>query len=62
MTAGADFSGTMDSFDPGWDGLYSGDRQILWPGGYETDAWMCIEQAYPLPMTVLALIPEFEVN
>lgn len=31
-------------------------------GGYSTEAYLCIEQDQPLPMTIVSLSLEFEVN
>ena len=38
--------------------LFTGDRRIPWPSGYETDAHMCIIQSSPYPMTVLGIYPQ----
>lgn len=43
--------------------LYSGDKRILFPGNWGTDGDICIQQALPLPFTVLSLPRiEFVVN
>lgn len=33
-------------------------REIPWPGGYELEGRVCIVQDQPLPMTVVAIMPE----
>jgi hypothetical protein len=38
--------------------LFSGDYAILWPSGYETDGYLCYEQDQPLPVTLIALMPQ----
>lgn len=40
--------------------LYSGDMLVSWPGGYETDGYICVEQDQPFPFTVAALIPTLQ--
>lgn len=42
--------------------LLSGDVNISWPGGYETDGYVCIEQHQPFPMTVAAIVPVFQTQ
>jgi len=37
--------------------LFTGDKPIIFPGGYDEDGFIRVEQNLPLPMTVLALIP-----
>ncbi len=37
--------------------LFSGDYELNWPHGYETDGEITIIQDYPLPFTLLAIIP-----
>ena len=37
--------------------LFTGDAPVPWPGGYETDGYVCIEQDQPFPMTVCAVVP-----
>lgn len=37
--------------------LYSGDKELLFPAGFDSDAQILIVQDQPLPMTVLAVIP-----
>ncbi len=38
--------------------LFSGDRTINWPGGYEREGCLTVEQNSPLPFTLAAIIPE----
>jgi hypothetical protein len=44
----------MDAAPP----VFSGDKEILWPAGYETDAYLTIVQDQPLPCTVIAIYPQ----
>jgi hypothetical protein len=41
---------------------YSVDKAIAFPGGYDEDGFVCVEQNQPLPLTIVALIPELQVN
>lgn len=43
-------------------GLYTGDRRVILPGGFNTTGQVCIQQDYPLPATVLGIIPEVKVG
>lgn len=47
-----DSSMDMDAAVP----LFTGDKEIYFPSGYETDARVIIRQSQPLPMTVLAIM------
>lgn len=48
-------SDLMDNPPP----IQDGDtRQITWPGGWDTSGFMCLEQRDPLPMTILAIMPQ----
>jgi len=42
--------------------LYTGDKEFLFPEGYDTQGQVLIRQDAPLPLTVLAIIPEMEVD
>ena len=42
--------------------LFTGEKINSFEGDYSNDAAICIEQSLPLPLTVLALIPEFEAR
>jgi len=48
-----DSSMSMDEAIP----LFSGDKEIEFPGGYDDDARIFVRQTQPLPLTVLALYP-----
>ena len=39
-------------------GLYLGDQRIVLNQDFNTGGWVCVEQSYPLPATVLSVIPE----
>lgn len=41
--------------------LFSGDRRVALPGGYDASAGVLVRQDLPLPLTVLALVTELEV-
>ncbi len=47
-------SDPMDAPPP----AFSGDKEILWPSGYETDAHLTVVQDQPLPCTVVAIYPQ----
>lgn len=47
-------SDPMDQAPP----LFSGDKLIEWPGGYDFDGYMIVKQEQPLPMTILAIMPQ----
>lgn len=42
--------------------LYSGDLRLSWPGGYETDGYLCFESSDPLPCTIEAVAPAVVTN
>lgn len=42
--------------------LYSGDYKLQFPGGYETDAYVCYEQRMPLPATLVAVVLRVQIN
>jgi len=48
-----DSSMAMDQAVP----LFTGDKEIEFPGGYEDDDRIYVRQTQPLPMTVLGLFP-----
>ena len=48
-----DSSMDMDEAVP----LFTGDKDIEFPGGFEDDAKLYVQQTQPLPMTILALYP-----
>jgi len=41
--------------------LFTGDKRVQFPKGYTRDPRVYIQQAQPLPMTVLAIMPRYEV-
>ena len=47
-----DSSMSMDDAVP----LFSGDKEIFFPSGYENDAQVVVRQNQPLPMTILAIM------
>jgi hypothetical protein len=42
--------------------LFTGDQRLLIGGGWTTEGQVCIEQANPLPCTILGVIPEIQVG
>jgi len=42
--------------------LFSGDREINWPGGWETNGNITVVQEYPLPFTLAALVVDVNVD
>ena len=48
-----DSSMAMDEAVP----LFTGDKEIEFPGGFDDDARIFVRQTQPLPLTVLALYP-----
>jgi hypothetical protein len=44
----------MDAAPP----IFSGDKLIEWNGGYDFDGYITIQQEQPLPMTVVAIMPQ----
>lgn len=38
--------------------LFTGDKLIEWPNGYDFDGYIVIKQDQPLPMTVIAIMPQ----
>jgi hypothetical protein len=50
------------SWKTGATGLYSGDTKDLFMHGYDTEAYVEIVQDKPLPMTILNVIPVFDVK
>lgn len=53
-----DTADLMDSAPP----LFSGDKLIEWSGNFTTDPRLILKQVQPLPMTVLAVIPKYEIT
>ena len=42
--------------------LFTGEKKEFFEGDYSLDSAICLQQDLPLPFTVLAIIPEFEVQ
>ncbi len=42
--------------------LFTGDQRMIIGGGWTTEAQVCIEQSWPLPATVLGVVPEIQVG
>lgn len=42
--------------------LFSGDYKFQFPGGYETDMYVCFEQDKPLPATLVAVVVRAQIN
>ena len=38
-------------------GLFSGDKEVEFRGGYDSDAFVLVKQDQPLPLTILAIYP-----
>ena len=49
-------SSLMDAPPP----LYTGDMLLEWPSGYDFDGYIMIRQDQPLPMTLVAIMPQLE--
>jgi hypothetical protein len=47
-------SNLMDQAPP----LFTGDKLMEWPGGYDFDGYVTVKQDQPLPMTVVAIMPQ----
>lgn len=47
-------SDPMDAPPP----LFTGDKLVDWPGGYDFDGYAMVRQVQPLPMTLVALMPQ----
>jgi hypothetical protein len=42
--------------------IFTGDQEVPWPAGYETEGQIMIVQDQPLPMTVVAIMPILNTN
>lgn len=42
--------------------LFTGDKLMDWPGGYEFEGYLTVRQTQPLPMTLVALMPLVHTN
>jgi hypothetical protein len=38
--------------------IFTGDKELAWPAGYEKEGYICFVQNDPLPATVVALMPQ----
>lgn len=38
--------------------IFSGDKLVEWPDGYNFDGYIMVKQSQPLPMTVVAIMPQ----
>ena len=47
---------TMDNPVP----LYTGDKFIEFPGGYDNDGFVVVKQDQPLPLTILSIFPRLQ--
>lgn len=47
-------SDPMDQAPP----LFTGDKLVDWPGGYDFDGYVMVRQEQPLPMTLVAVMPQ----
>lgn len=50
-------SDPMDAPPP----LFTGDKLIEWPNGYDFDGYVTVQQYQPLPMTLVAIMPQTTV-
>jgi hypothetical protein len=51
-------SDQMDAPPP----VFTGDKEIEWPNGYDSDGFIVVKQEQPLPMTVVAIMPELQTQ
>jgi len=42
--------------------VFTGDKEIEFRGNYETDGFIVVRQAQPLPLTILSLYPKLQTN
>jgi hypothetical protein len=42
--------------------LFNGDYKLQFPGGFDTDAYVCYEQRMPLPATIVSVILRVQIN
>ena len=42
--------------------LYTGDARVILPGGYQKPGQVCVQQDNPLPMNILAVVPELDAG
>jgi hypothetical protein len=51
-------SDPMDSAPP----VFSGDKLVEWPGGYDFDGYMVFRQEQPMPMTIVSIMPQLHTQ
>lgn len=51
------FRSSADEMDQALD-LFSGDKELEFSGGFDTDGFIVVQQDQPLPMTILGIFPE----
>jgi len=54
-----DFRSSADAMDTAVP-LFSGDKEVEFDGGFNTDAFVVVQQDQPLPLTLLAVIPRVQ--
>jgi hypothetical protein len=37
---------------------FTGDKMVEWPGTYDFDGYIYVQQPQPLPMTLVAIMPQ----
>ena len=57
----ADFRSAQDLMDNA-SPLFTGDMSLDYPSDWDTSPWVCVEQADPLPATIVAIMPQVSVN
>ena len=51
-------SDRMDAPPP----LFTGDKLMRWPGGYDFEGYVTVRQVQPFPMTLVAIMPQMTVS
>lgn len=41
---------------------FTGDKEVRWEGGYDSDGYVCWEQDQPLPVTIVAVMPQLHTQ
>jgi hypothetical protein len=41
-------------------GMFTGDKEVEFRGGYDNDGFVFVRQDQPLPLTVLAIFPRLQ--
>jgi hypothetical protein len=55
------FRSSADEMDQGVN-VFTGDKEVEFRGNYETDGFIFVRQAQPLPLTILSLYPKLQTN